>query len=293
MVDILEVGHATEPNRYFIDMMHLVTYYLKDTSLVMPDCITASLDSLDPCGLLPMAEMMTREYDTQSHIDTSARSTLDYHLTEIIGSVGEDSIYHAQQIDEAGVAVAESKMVHNYVRDTTYTGVMADLQEVGCTDSIANTWKVVFGIYAEAMVADSLTIGQIKELEEAALLCADDYGDPVHWARDLLLLHNNDQTDYSTYDDCIPLINRAALKEQSSMVSLFPNPSTGIINIHGLDSEHTSTAIVYDMAGRSVAVAQLNGGQDQVDLTDLQPGVYIIELSNGASVSTHRLIITQ
>lgn len=293
LVDLLEAKHNTEPNRYFIDMIHLVTYYLKDTSLTMPDCITASLDSLDPCGLLPMAEMMAREYDTQDHLDTAARATLDYHLTEIIGSTGTDSLYHAQQIEEAGVVVAESKTVHSIVRDTTLTGIAADLDEVSCADSTGQTWKAIFAIYVETMLADSLTAGQVKDLEVAASLCADDYGDPVHWARDLLLLYNDDQTDYSTYDDCIPLNNRAASVEEEITFSLFPNPSSGLVNIQGLDLDVKTHVIVYDMAGRSVATSQIDGGEGQVDLTDLQPGVYVLELAGGTDSSTHRIIIAR
>jgi hypothetical protein len=237
--------------------------------------------------------MISSERSAQIYLDTALKASMNYHLNEIESSTGADSVYHAQQIEVAGVILAENKLMHALEQENIYNSIITDLQEVSCTDTIANTWKVVLDIYAESMLADSLTIDQIKDLEVAASRCADDYGDPVHWARDLLLLYNDNQTDYSVYDNCIPLKNRSATTVQTDMVSVFPNPTTGIINIEGLSSEYLTHVVVYDMAGRSVASTRLSASEGQVNLTDLQVGVYVVEVVNGSSVSTHRIIIAR
>ncbi len=67
-------------------------------------------------------------------------------------------------------------------------------------------------------------------------------------------------------------------------LSLYPNPTNGIINISGLensDAEYT----VYDISGRTVLSGIVT---NQINL-NIASGIYIIELKDGNKISTHKV----
>ncbi len=84
--------------------------------------------------------------------------------------------------------------------------------------------------------------------------------------------------DPSTY------IPNAIDRNYLNSLSLYPNPTNGIINISGLETSNAEYT-VYDISGRTVQVGVVNS---QISL-NAAPGIYIIELKDGNKISTHKV----
>lgn len=64
---------------------------------------------------------------------------------------------------------------------------------------------------------------------------------------------------------------------ENDKLSVYPNPTTGIFFIN---IEKKTTATVYAMTGQVVKSLQLNKGTNEVDITGVKAGVYIVQVDN-------------
>ncbi len=74
--------------------------------------------------------------------------------------------------------------------------------------------------------------------------------------------------------------------------AIFPNPSTGVISIEGLDDKAIESIHVTDIQGR-VILQKRNIANDQntLDLSTFDRGVYFISIENGQKVHTKRVVL--
>jgi len=84
---------------------------------------------------------------------------------------------------------------------------------------------------------------------------------------------------YSSSNDSIS-INTIPLEVVSQSASIFPNPSTGIVNIRFSTVSENLSALVFDALGRVVAQTQFNNKelQYQLNLSTLESGIYFLQL---------------
>lgn len=77
---------------------------------------------------------------------------------------------------------------------------------------------------------------------------------------------------------------------QAAEISIYPNPSTGIVNINSktnIDAIH-----VYDITGKSVStVNNILSNQSVLNLSHLAKGVYIVKIVSGKTVTTQKIMI--
>ena len=79
----------------------------------------------------------------------------------------------------------------------------------------------------------------------------------------------------------------------NSNIKVFPNPSSGILQIQK-DSENTfETLSVIDMLGKNVYSSQLNimQAEEQIDLSHLPKGIYLLNFKSDLETLTKRIII--
>jgi hypothetical protein len=75
----------------------------------------------------------------------------------------------------------------------------------------------------------------------------------------------------------------------SANLSLYPNPTTGVLNI-----DHKSNDIefrVFSTLGRSIHTGKTHN--HKVNLSELPDGVYWIELNDGFNIEKHTVIISK
>lgn len=75
-------------------------------------------------------------------------------------------------------------------------------------------------------------------------------------------------------------------EERLATVSLYPNPAREEVTISCSEPMHLS---VLDIQGKTVARHNVQDG-DQVSLRDLQPGIYLFELTTGDTRKVHRIV---
>jgi len=77
----------------------------------------------------------------------------------------------------------------------------------------------------------------------------------------------------------------------NSDISVYPNPSTGLVNISIPSVNAATTLYVTDMIGKEVFKSSVKDVNVSVDLTNLQKGLYMLTISNGQSKHIQKLII--
>ena len=77
----------------------------------------------------------------------------------------------------------------------------------------------------------------------------------------------------------------AGIKEELvSAIHVYPNPSTGVVNIISINQDELTAVSVIDLSGRLVYTAPLAGVAEQIDISALKSGVYILQLTTSTGV---------
>ena len=96
------------------------------------------------------------------------------------------------------------------------------------------------------------------------------------------LIDNHNWTIYDAGIDC----STAGVDDQNQLdISIYPNPTSDIVYI---DGNYTQLkVVVYDILGKQVMKESIT---NSIDISQLEKGVYILQLSDGAKVTTQRII---
>jgi hypothetical protein len=96
--------------------------------------------------------------------------------------------------------------------------------------------------------------------------------------------------DYDT--DAVNVLTSAPLgvNEIVAEYNLYPNPSTGIFNLHSINAGQILGFSVYDAQGRKVLDEVMNSDFRTIDLTHLPSGLFEVRIQSKLGFSTERLI---
>ena len=105
-----------------------------------------------------------------------------------------------------------------------------------------------------------------------------------------------DSTNNLTYIDVLigePGITLSTKSTENSKVvpfNIYPNPTTGIINIKNTTGNLVN---VFDVLGHKVFTAKLDASSDTktLDLSALQSGLYFVKISDGRNASVKKIIL--
>lgn len=82
-------------------------------------------------------------------------------------------------------------------------------------------------------------------------------------------------------------ISTVGVKEDMTSANIYPNPFTSVVRI---TTERTAQNIsVYDVFGRLLMQQPVSGMQFEMDLSELSPGTYLLQVDYGDSRSMHRI----
>ncbi len=76
-----------------------------------------------------------------------------------------------------------------------------------------------------------------------------------------------------------------SLNDFTNLISIFPNPSYDFIRITGVEKE--LELIITDVSGKKVMSEYV---KNKIDISTLEKGTYILNLSDGLNTSTHKII---
>jgi hypothetical protein len=72
---------------------------------------------------------------------------------------------------------------------------------------------------------------------------------------------------------------------------VYPNPTSGIINIEIPSLTEKTTLSVYDLQGRMVYTQETNQVENTISLEGIQDGVYLIQIDNTAGSITKKIVL--
>jgi hypothetical protein len=93
--------------------------------------------------------------------------------------------------------------------------------------------------------------------------------------------------------DCITVEPLAVADLQASDFRIYPNPVADIFTIRFDDAGKTGSADVrlIDIHGKTIAIQPMvQEATMAVDMRHVQPGIYIVEISDGAGVARQRIV---
>ena len=74
--------------------------------------------------------------------------------------------------------------------------------------------------------------------------------------------------------------------------SVYPNPTTDLLNIENLDQSVESASVdIVSVEGRTVLTKQTRNSLTTLDLSNLDRGVYMLRISSDGEVMTHRVVL--
>lgn len=90
--------------------------------------------------------------------------------------------------------------------------------------------------------------------------------------------------------DCLPLLAISDLDIIKKEISIYPNPTTGLINIEN-GTNGKAKVIIYNILGQKVLEKSLDEETLQLDLSGNKPGLYIVEVVYDDQVITKKVIL--
>jgi hypothetical protein len=150
---------------------------------------------------------------------------------------------------------------------------------VGGGETIFVSWDIVM-----QWTPFSITIPDTTYAEaDSARIVINDFN-PYPFGNSVLFVDN------LSFDS--PVTGIADQKEGKGNFNLFPNPASGIVNLE-FNPALTSTSVlnIYTVTGGLVRTFTLTPNQHQIDLTELNEGIYFVEIRSGERILRQKLII--
>lgn len=162
------------------------------------------------------------------------------------------------------------KYSNGKLQDNVVDFYLADFRsEDGAEDYIINDWQWI----------DLTSLGNVDSLQFT--LVSTDLGDygintPLFFCIDNLEISN----DLSTSLEDLTL--------EHAQITLFPNPTVDYLKIELANKDLTGQAGIFDLTGRQILTQNIAFDNNQINVTNLESGVYIFALQaeNGVTLST-------
>ena len=108
------------------------------------------------------------------------------------------------------------------------------------------------------------------------------------WVPFLQAVRNNTKKDYSDYF----LYTGIAEMDYNREVTIFPNPSTGIIYLQNKNNK-IAAVVIYNIVGEKIYQSENNNSFAEIDLTRVQKGIYFVQITDENKSTINKKIIIQ
>ena len=90
---------------------------------------------------------------------------------------------------------------------------------------------------------------------------------------------------------CIPFSRPLAIGDVApASVSLYPNPASATVTVTGIENARVQ---LFDLSGRMLCVIERASGNQQIDVSSLATGLYIVRISDGMNTVTKKLNVVR
>ncbi|MFN3316075.1 MAG: T9SS type A sorting domain-containing protein, partial [Raineya sp.] len=88
--------------------------------------------------------------------------------------------------------------------------------------------------------------------------------------------------------------NAVAADTEMFETQIYPNPASNVAHIKLIGAKDNNQVQIYDMAGRNVYTATINGNEDhEINLASFEKGIYIINVSRADGVVERKKLVVQ
>jgi Secretion system C-terminal sorting domain len=154
---------------------------------------------------------------------------------------------------------------------------------VNATDQTAQAGILDFGQGANYLISDNGVLEFPFVYQEAGL-------NPTTFAKDMLL----PSTFHYMKGLVVPLDNPNSVSKYTTnvdLVYLYPNPSKGFLNLKvGTGAKNVNIEVI-NLVGQTVYTNKVNTGNNKIDMSNLNKGVYLVALRVDGKKITQKLVI--
>jgi len=76
----------------------------------------------------------------------------------------------------------------------------------------------------------------------------------------------------------------------NNIIDVYPNPTSDMVNIY-IDKFENAVINVYDIQGKVVKTINVNNSNTLINTSEWNKGLYFVQISNNAGLSTHKLVV--
>ncbi|MCF8411648.1 MAG: T9SS type A sorting domain-containing protein, partial [Crocinitomicaceae bacterium] len=146
------------------------------------------------------------------------------------------------------------------------------------TLNAGESYLVVAGSLGDGGASNDLVVGTAGVSEEQTSFYLDEAGTWFYTTSTPMVRMNFDPS---------ASINEV---ENAFGLNVYPNPASDVINVT-LNKEVTATVNVVDVTGKVVKTSTINGTTTSINTAGLSSGVYYVNITDGTSVSTEKVVI--
>ncbi|MEY8870301.1 T9SS type A sorting domain-containing protein [Meridianimaribacter flavus] len=247
-----------------------------------------------------LVEVIIEEYDTQamtyeviyqdyvSATDTyvnTGRNVIQYNNFERIDNI----LYYDWDIVEDDW---EHRSRQTYVYDTNQLATQSTLEDWEGEQWVNDVLEVFTydanHFLIETLKSDWNTASTSYETNSRELITNDEEGNPIEMITQSYLFGSwvNSTRDRRTYPDCLTLSDEEVAFEE---INIYPIPATDELTIENTTQQDFALQL-FDINGKLIKAEQLLNYRNNLDVSSLNSGVYILKLSNKSGVYTKRII---
>jgi hypothetical protein len=280
------------PERFFINLYHLLKYEKLNPGFALPACIKQDSTLLHLCGLQKIVEISVA-LDTIGHHPSLIQNvkTLKDQYFNATDSLTKINLKQSIKIEWDHINL---KLPAANIKDSLKLDSLENLlASVLCDSMLILKWKEIYKLYIKFKKTGTVSPMDTLLVKQYSSECADLYGDAIHLAR--VMASSFTDHNYAIYDDCIalPAPRSKIIGVAEESITAFPNPSTGIIQVK-LPSQYTGHLGISDIHGRRISEQNINKSEFlTLDLTS-NLGVNTLHFrSQNGIVQTIKIIVIQ
>ncbi|MBK9735983.1 MAG: hypothetical protein IPO92_13910 [Saprospiraceae bacterium] len=217
------------PERFFINLFHLLKYEKLNPGFALPPCIKNDSTLAQLCGIKKLAEIsfVLDTLGTHKSLTKDVRMLRDQYLK----SNTPTTKHNLEQSIKSEWSSIYTKLPAVKLKDSlALDSLKGELNKLFC-DSLVHKWKEIYKLYIDFKQHKRVLASDTTAIKTYSSKCAAQYGDAIHLAR--VMASTFTDQDYTVNDDCIALPENRNKQgyERANDISVFPNPSTGLVSV--------------------------------------------------------------
>lgn len=284
----LKTTKESLPEQFFVKLYHLLRLERVRDNYTLPDCIKQDSTLQALCGLVELVGVKTSLDSIATNETNTSALTMAQETYAQASIQGKETARGSLQQELTNV---KQDLLDEMVRDSlSLDSLRSEIDLIQCSDSLLVKWKDILKAYITYIQEGEVAQGDRTMLVNEGQACSDRYGDAIHLAR--VMANTFTSTHYDVFDDCTSTGTspRSAGKSVTTDITVYPNPSTGLINVD-FDTPFTGSMTVVDLTGKvllSKSIENLKGTTMQIQGA---AGVYYLHCKNDEGIESIQKIL--